>query len=61
MEFVEGFGEVWFHEQPITNILSYTDSCDRHHVYYENWIQDAFHAGVDDRTMIFRRNKKKYV
>ena len=41
---VEGFGEVWFHEKAITNILSYADLCDRYHVCYDNWIQDYFYV-----------------
>ena len=55
---VEGFGEAWFHEKAITNILSYADSCDRHHVCCDNWIQDTFYVETDNGTKIFRRHNK---
>ena len=48
MGHVNGFGEVWFHEKAIINILSYADLCDRHHVYYDNWVQDYFYVEINN-------------
>ena len=58
MGHVNVFGEVWFHEKAITKILSYADLCDRHHVHYDNWVQDTFYVEIDNGTKIFRRHNK---
>ena len=55
---VEGFGEAWFYEKAITNVLSYADLCYRYHAHYDNWIQDAFYVETDNGTKFFRQCNK---
>ena len=61
MRHVNRFGQAWFHEKYITNILSHAGSCDRHHVHCDNWVQDAFYVEIDNGTKIFKRCNKLHL
>jgi hypothetical protein len=51
-----GWGEVWFHEKAITNILSYAEMVDKHRITYDSANEDAFVVHLSkDKTVRFTR------
>jgi hypothetical protein len=47
-----GWGEVWFHDKVITNILSYAEMVEKHRITYDSANEDAFVAHLSkDKTV----------
>ncbi|KAI2501792.1 Reverse transcriptase (RNA-dependent DNA polymerase) [Fragilaria crotonensis] len=57
------WGEVWFNESAITNIISYAEMADRYRITYDSGKEDAFVVHLsDDKTVRFaRRGNNLYV
>ncbi|KAI2510062.1 Reverse transcriptase (RNA-dependent DNA polymerase) [Fragilaria crotonensis] len=51
------WGEVWFNEMAITNIISYAEMADRYRITYDSGKEDAFVVHLsDDKTVRFTRH-----
>ena len=57
------WGEVWFNNHAITNIISYAEMTDRYRITYDSGKEDAFIVHLsDNKTVRFNRlGKKLYV
>ena len=57
------WGELWFNESAITNIISYAEMADRYRITYDSGKEDAFIVHLsDDKTVRFaRRGNNLYV
>ena len=53
---VPGYGEVWFHPNAITNIFSFAEIEDKHHITYNSKSEKAFIVHLPNKQVKFKRS-----
>ena len=56
---VPGFGDAWFNEKSVTNILSYAEVVDKFTVTYDSKNEDAFCVTTHDKSIKLKRSHNK--
>ncbi len=52
---VPGFGKAWFNKDAITNVFSFAEMEDKHHITYDSSKEKAFIVHMPDKQVKFTR------